>query len=190
MLNRTRRYTTLMLALSATVPVFAQGPGNPPPLPAEIIAQYDTDQDGVLSETEMQAMRTAEFKSADVNGDGNLSLTELQGFESSKKSERLNHEFGNLDADSNGVISAAEFVANQPEESSATLATLFGLADTNADAGLSLTEFAALKGEEGHLWQHFAHLDSDGNGVISQDEFTALPPAPPGGEGRGARPAR
>ncbi|EIJ44143.1 hypothetical protein BegalDRAFT_3324 [Beggiatoa alba B18LD] len=189
MLQRTTIYAALVFALSTSTVAFARG-GNPPPppIPDEIVAQYDTDQDGVLSETEMQTLRTAEFTSADTNSDGSLSLSELQGAESSKKSTRISQAFTSLDTDGNGVLSASEFVANQPDEASATLATLFALADTNGDAGLSLTEFTVLRSEEGRLWQHFAHLDLDGNGVISQEEFTTMPPAPQGGEGRGRHP--
>ena len=74
---------TSMLATAAPKGGGKGKPQGPPPVPPEILALYDTDGDGKLSETEKAAMkadqeaRRAELIAKyDTDGDGKLSAAE------------------------------------------------------------------------------------------------------------------
>jgi len=85
---------------------------------ADWFDKTDTNKDGLLSEEEIRAGRDARrdhqrgemkarmeerFKEADGNGDGQLSLDEVQA-----KLPRLADRFNTLDADKNGMLSKEE----------------------------------------------------------------------------------
>jgi Ca2+-binding EF-hand superfamily protein len=76
--------------------------------------KLDTNKDGYVTQDEMKQARDtrhgdfkekadARFKEADVNGDGQLSLDEVQS-----KMPRLGDHFTDLDKDKNGMLSKEE----------------------------------------------------------------------------------
>jgi len=76
--------------------------------------KLDLDKDGYISQDEMQKARETrranlrghmdeKFKEADANGDGQLSLDEVQA-----KMPRLADHFGDLDQDKNGLLTKEE----------------------------------------------------------------------------------
>lgn len=76
--------------------------------------KLDLDKDGYISQDEMQKARETrrsnmrghmdgKFKEADANGDGQLSLDEVQA-----KMPRLADHFGDLDKDKNGLLTKEE----------------------------------------------------------------------------------
>jgi Ca2+-binding EF-hand superfamily protein len=76
--------------------------------------KLDLDKDGYITQEEMQQAREtrrtnmrdhreAKFKEADSNGDGQLSLDEVQA-----KMPRLASRFGDLDTDKNGLLTKEE----------------------------------------------------------------------------------
>ena len=162
--------TAIILGLGLSSSVMAR------PDMARMAAQYDANGDGTVTVEEIQAGRAAEFQLNDGNGDGALSLEELQALMEQKRAERSAERFARLDTDGNGTVSVTEFQAKAPGKRAGSAATMFGLADANADNALDAAEFAALKSPEGRLWRHFARMDTDGNGVISETEFAEFVP--------------
>lgn len=148
--------------------------------PEGFLARFDSDGDGRVTRSEIEAVRAAEFTAADSDGSDALSFAELNAHEQQQRAERQAQDFARLDQDGSGGISTQEFVDGHPQERAIAAATVFGLADSNSDGSLSLTELEALR-QDPAPW-HFANLDADGDGGISQDEFTsAPPPRGPGG---------
>ncbi|MCU0826978.1 MAG: calcium-binding protein [Tabrizicola sp.] len=84
--------------------------------------------------------------------------------------------FGRIDADGNGEVSM--------EELGAARATQFQRLDADADGTVTLAEMtearerlARLVRAAGDPAERFARQDQDGNGALTEAEFTALPPA-------------
>lgn len=166
-------FLTTVLLLGATAGLAIAGPrgrsrGQQPPLPADIIAQYDTDGDGVLSEAEKAAMkaaleaaRLALIAKYDLDGDGVLNTAERAAMQADREAARLAEQtakFVVLDVDSSGGLTLPEFTAGAP-------------ADASAERILAA----------------FTRLDTDGDGLISLAEFTAEP-TPPADAGPGNGP--
>jgi len=145
------------------------GPGGRPgpsrELPAEVIAQYDTDGDGVLSGEEKAAMRAAieaerdakraEFIAKwDADGDGVLNAAERAAAKAAMEAEKLaalTEKFNALDTDASGGISAEEWAAGAPEGADATkVAEAFDRKDADDDSSISLEEFTAKPARPAH----------------------------------------
>ena len=167
--NRSLIVVALMLSTSMLATAAPKGggkgkPQGPPPPPPEVLAKYDTDQDGKLSDTEKAAMK------ADLEA---------------KRKEMI----AKYDADGNGVLNATERAAMEAELQAQRLAeqtAKFTELDTDGTPGLSLAEFTlgAPTGATVERINHaFTHLDADKDGVISLTEFTTKPKPPTGGPG-------
>lgn len=140
------------LALSAT----AGSSASAADLPDQAIATYDTDRNGVLSDAEKAAMKTAMeaerqalIAKYDKDRDGALNETERAAMRAELESLRLAQQaarFAALDADGNGGLSLAEFGLGAPANASAE-----------------------------RIQAAFTRMDADGNGVVSLEEFTAKP---------------
>lgn len=180
MLNKQLIYAAVILNLGLSATAFAGGFGS---RMANFAAQYDTNGDGTVTVEEIQAGRAEEFQQNDANGDAVLSLEELKTLMENKRNERIQTRFTELDTDGNGTLSVTEFQAGASEYKAYAAPTLFGLADTNGDNALDSAEMAVLKSPEGRVWKHFARMDTDGDGVISETEFTENLPMK-GGRGR------
>lgn len=106
----------------------------------------DSNGDGQLTETEMQAHATARFNEADTNGDGSLSAEELTARADSQKAERMARRIAKMiekrDTNGDGVLSQEEL---QPRDRG----DMFAKLDTNEDGMISQEEFDAAKGKFG-----------------------------------------
>lgn len=131
-----------------------KGPGGERGLPPEVLAEYDTDGDGVLSDTEKAAMKAAmEAKRAefiakyDTDGDGVLNAEERAAAQAAMEAAKLAEQkakFAALDTDSSGGLSAAEWAAGAPEDATdEQVAAAFAKKDADADDSISLEEFTA-----------------------------------------------
>lgn len=145
--------------------------GDPPEMES-----IDTDGDGKISRTEIQAARAADFESIDTDDSGYLSLTELEAWAKIKITAR----FESLDTDGNGSVSSDEFAADQSDRHVTMAKNLFRLADLNSDGQLSADEFSAMAADAHKASFHFAAMDADGDGKVSAAEY-ATPPLHPRG---------
>jgi Ca2+-binding EF-hand superfamily protein len=137
--------------------------------------EIDTDHNGLISSTELQQYfaakdtqreqrmsehRTEEFKKADTNHDGQLTLEEWLAFKPHHHSfwQRLafwHHGFWGHHHHGHGDSNAE---------------SRFKTLDTNHDGSISLSEAQAGAPQ---IAEHFNEIDTDHNGQISQDELRA-----------------
>lgn len=97
----------------------------------------DADQNGEISRAEMQASRASHLLRADTNGDGQLSLEELeaQGAERAKAgAERM---MSQLDTNEDGALSQEEMLGGQ------RATRRFDRVDRDGDGVISQSEFEA-----------------------------------------------
>lgn len=130
----------LMGAVVASGLQAQEGPGPRGQGLQKIFATIDADDNGLVTEAEIEAGRAAEFAAADTNGDGLLSAAEVTARE------------------------VARFAERQGERS----ARMIEARDNNGDGSLSAAEV-----DEGPLMQHFARIDTDDDGAISEAEAEA-----------------
>ena len=73
--------------------------------------QLDTNKDGKIERTEVQAWSEARFKKLDTAGDGALTKEQYVDAMIAQIRPRLEQRFDKLDADKDGKVTAAEFEA-------------------------------------------------------------------------------
>jgi Ca2+-binding EF-hand superfamily protein len=112
-----------------------------------LLKQFDTDKDGKISRKEAKGQILAIFDQFDTNKDGFLDRTELRAL-----AERMQ-------ANQKGI----------PPKGGPGPAYDFDALDKNADGRLTKEE---LKGTP--LYDRFAEIDTDGNGMIDRREFEAF----------------
>jgi Ca2+-binding EF-hand superfamily protein len=121
----------------------------------------DADRDGYVSKEEWDRA----FVERDLNGDGRLSVEELQAFFPKGGSKELadtgrQEAFDRLDKNQTGVIDRSEWPGKDKS---------FRHMDANRDGVISREEFMATNVR---WWNEtFEDLDFDGNGIITRDEW-------------------
>jgi len=122
------------------------------------------------------------FKSMDVDGDGELSRTELiKGLKDSDWSDvDVDRLLDVIDADGSGSIGISEFIAGcyqWTERHVNVLWTAFQKLDKDGDGRLSAEEFSQVANDSGRfgskrdIKKMLSELDSNGDGVIDWQEF-------------------
>lgn len=111
----------------------------------------------------------ASFEELDTNGDGAITMEEMQA--------RGDARFAATDTNSDGLLSAEEMMAASEKAKSRRVERMISKLDANDDGQLSMEEFQAARGGkdkgEGRKGRGFERLDTDGNGSISKEEFEA-----------------
>lgn len=118
-----------------------------------MIEALDTDGNGVISAAEIEASKAAKFAEADANGDGGLTLQEIEDWRTAQREARMQARkqrmFEKRDANGDGVISLDEFEDRGMP--------MFDRADANDDGEVTAEELAAMKGHRGKRhggWKH------------------------------------
>lgn len=70
---------------------------------------YDQNQDGALTQAEIDAVRSDRLQTFDSNGDGNLSLAEYEALWLDAMRERMVDQFQRHDDDGDGLVTQDEF---------------------------------------------------------------------------------
>jgi hypothetical protein len=101
-------------------------------LAQDLLATYDTDGNGTVTQAEIDAVRAAEIATYDANGDGTLNLEEYQALWLARVYERMVDAFQELDANGDGTVTAEEFNAG--------LNNIVALRDADGDGALGPTD--------------------------------------------------
>ncbi len=161
-------FSAAALALTGTTAI-AQHRGSHNP---------DTDGNGSVTLTEMQAASAERFARMDANGDGVINAagerSERRAKRGGDRTERMAQRFAQADTDNSGGLSQAELAAMHEARGErgkrgnrGKRGGMFLSADANGDQAISRAEFDAA------VQARFAKLDSDGNGAISAEEREA-----------------
>lgn len=94
-------------------PAWSQPAGRPGGNLDSLMAQMDSDGDGAISRTEMDAAQSQRFASLDADGDGLVSEAEyvdaVKERGRGRMAERMAQRFAQTDADGDGFATEAEF---------------------------------------------------------------------------------
>ncbi|PUB12091.1 EF-hand domain-containing protein [Yoonia sediminilitoris] len=112
-------------------------------------AALDGNGDGAISLSELQARQTARFSDADSDGDGALSIDELTASVSQQAQERhasrVARMIERLDENGDGLLQEAELAARGSER----MERMFERADSDDDGLVTESEFADLRDRRG-----------------------------------------
>lgn len=133
---------SLGLAAEATVAKPAKAERTMP-----TFAELDSNQDGALTQAELEAHHAARFAAVDANGDGKLSAAELETYRAAQRQEMTQEKLAKrsarvierFDTDGDGALSAAEM----PQRRYGT--KMFARADADGNGALSVEEFEAAR---------------------------------------------
>lgn len=120
------------LAMTAGA-VQAQGERDKPDF-----ATLDLNGDGALTLEEMQNQAAARFAAADADGNGGLSLEELTAAANGRMAERLDRMFDRLDANEDGLLQADEM---RPDRGAERAARMFDRIDADDSGTITQAEF-------------------------------------------------
>ncbi|MGC6499699.1 MAG: EF-hand domain-containing protein [Henriciella sp.] len=141
-----KRFEVAIIGLCVTgLMGYASAQVTEDPEPRPIWTTMDSDADGHISRDEMRANSLQRFESADMDGDGAVTLEEFQMAREAARQARLaarqERLFDQLDTDQDGQISAAEFEAQNVQRRM----RMFDRLDSNDDDMISATERAAVR---------------------------------------------
>jgi Ca2+-binding EF-hand superfamily protein len=138
----------LMIPAALAAPASAQEAGGEPP--RMIFEELDADGNGSVTLEELQGAGEARFAQADTDGDGALNRDELIARGAARIEARVDRMLERMDSDGDGVLTQAEMIE-------------------------------AREGREGRGGRHgrggpnpermFERLDADGDGAVTEAEF-------------------
>jgi Ca2+-binding EF-hand superfamily protein len=150
--------TALAIALAATSPSLAMGGGMAGGLlDPDNFDLIDTDKDGKLSKSEIEAHRAAGFAEADTNKDGKLSVEELTALHAKRAGKGAERMLEHLDDDEDGMLSKAEMSSTKRGE------RMFSRIDSDEDGLLSKAELEKARAYMKKRGKHGMHGQGHGN---------------------------
>jgi len=106
----------------------------------DMLLSFDANEDGKLSQEEIDQGRASQLKKFDKNGDGTLSLGEYEALWLDVMRERMVDRFQGHDADGDGKVTSEEFGER--------FAGMVKFMDSNGDGVLDETDMRARHGGE------------------------------------------
>lgn len=134
--------------------VLAAGPKHREPVSFQ---ELDANNDGQVTQEEMQAHRNQRFTAADTDGDGKLSVGEMQAAAQQKANDRVTKMFDKHDANSDGFLSEDELPKPRRADK------MFDRIDADNSGGISEQEFADAKDRMGRHHKKRDKADTDNN---------------------------
>jgi len=131
----------------------------------------------VLIAADASAQRGADFGTLDTNGDGSLTLEEIEGAAQAR--------FDAVDTDGNGALSVEELAAAAASDATTRAERMLARMDDNEDGALTIDEMRGNRPERAA--RLFERADDNEDGVISEEEFAEVTErrgGRRGGEGR------
>ncbi len=134
--------------------VMAKGPGDRQPATFQ---ELDADGNGEITKAELEAHRNQRFTAADSDGDGKLSVEEMQNAAQAKAADRTNKMFEKYDANQDGFLSEDELP--KPRRG----AKMFDRIDADGNGSISEQEYADAKDKMGRHKKRHGKQNADSN---------------------------
>ncbi|QXT40955.1 EF-hand domain-containing protein [Gymnodinialimonas ceratoperidinii] len=147
----------LLIPLSAAAPAFAQATDAQGPT-RMIFSELDTDGNGAVTLEELQAVGSNRFSDADTDGSGALSRAELLAQSQERAETRVDRLLERADADGNGELTAEELETAREEGRRGGRGHGRGHGARGEHRGPGVERF-------------FERMDADNNGSVSEAEF-------------------
>ena len=129
------------VGLAVSLPANAMGPGDGP-MQRPAFSDLDTNGDGSLTLEELQGAREARFAEADTDGDGNLSRDEMLAADAERMATMIDRQMERFDDNEDGMLSANE-----------------------------MDDMGARRPDPERM---FARVDADGDGVVTEAEYDEI----------------
>lgn len=133
----------LISAILASVVMTAAAAQDAPARPD--FNALDADGDGGVTLAEIEAQGAARFATSDANGDGALSADELIAASNGRAADRVTQMVERFDANGDGLLQEAEM----PQRDGDRAARMFEHVDADSDGIITQAEFDAVEGRMG-----------------------------------------
>ena len=159
-MKTTLMMTALLASLSLGTLAQAQTAATPPADGRERpdFATLDADGDGGVTLEEMQVRATSRFAAADTDGDGGLSAEEIAAERDERRANRIVRMIADRDANGDGLLQPDEMAPRGDR-----MARMFDRLDADGDGSISAAEFARMEDRmDGGRHGMGRHGDRDG----------------------------
>jgi len=132
----------VLIPLALATPLMAQERGGPdrPPM---VFETFDLNGDGAITLEEVQGAGAARFAAADTDGDGALSRDEMIAAGQGRVEARVDRMMARVDADRDGLLSQEELAEARDGRRGPNPERLFSRMDANDDGTVTEEEFQA-----------------------------------------------